>query len=100
TTPDIYTLCLHDALPILAHTTHEKMRDIINLKVKKREPFRPFAPVILAEQTASYFESDPDLSLSCDYMLSVYPFHKKVQKKVPRSEEHTSELQSRENLVC
>ena len=67
----------------LAHTTHEKMRDIINLKVKKREPFRPVAPVILAEQTATYFESDPDLSLSCDYMLSVYPFHKKVQKKVP-----------------
>lgn len=68
---------------ILAHTTNEEIRDIINAKVKKREPFRPFAPVILAEKTADYFESDKELSLSCDYMLSVYPFHEKVKKKVP-----------------
>lgn len=68
---------------ILAQTTHEKMRDIINAKVKKREPFRPFAPVILAEKTAEYFACDPDLPLSCDYMLSVYPFHERVKKKVP-----------------
>jgi carbamoyltransferase len=31
------------------------MKDIVNVKIKFREPFRPFAPSILAEQTEDYF---------------------------------------------
>ena len=34
------------------------MKDHLNLTVKKRENFRPFAPVILAEQVKEYFEQD------------------------------------------
>ena len=32
------------------------MKDILNARIKKREPFRPFAPSILEERTADYFE--------------------------------------------
>ena len=68
---------------ILASATTEEMRDIINAKVKKREMFRPFAPVILEEKTSDYFICDKELSPSVKWMLTVYPFKKKMAKKVP-----------------
>ena len=34
------------------------MKDILNARIKHREPFRPFAPVVLAEATGEYFEKD------------------------------------------
>ena len=52
---------------ILATPQSEKMRDIVNIKVKKREPFRPFAPVITLEKTLDYF----DLNGESPYMLLV-----------------------------
>ena len=42
---------------ILAHPGIKGIKDAINLKIKKRESFRPFAPVILEEETAHYFET-------------------------------------------
>jgi len=60
-----------------------KMRDIINAKVKKREMFRPFAPVILEEETKKYFETDSQIPESARWMLMVYPFKKKGIKEVP-----------------
>jgi carbamoyltransferase len=37
------------------------MRDVLNAKVKQREPFRPFAPAVLVERAAELFEIDqPD----------------------------------------
>ncbi|MBT4652560.1 MAG: hypothetical protein HN981_02910 [Candidatus Pacebacteria bacterium] len=68
---------------ILADATTTEMRDIINAKVKKREMFRPFAPVILEEYTEKYFESDKNLSVSAKYMLMVYPFKEIGKKQVP-----------------
>jgi carbamoyltransferase len=62
------------ARSILASAATVEMRDIINEKVKHRELFRPFAPVILEEHTTKYFESDEWLSPSARYMLMVYPF--------------------------
>lgn len=41
---------------ILANPTVEGMKDKINLKVKNREGYRPFAPVILEEEADKYFE--------------------------------------------
>ncbi len=41
---------------ILAHPGWPGMKDLINQKIKRREPFRPFAPSILAEAVAEYFE--------------------------------------------
>ena len=43
------------------------MRNELNDRVKKREPFRPFAPVILAEKASEYFEvtqADPFMTLA------------------------------------
>jgi len=68
---------------ILASATKKEMMDIINTKVKHREMFRPFAPVILREKTKDYFITDKNISISTDYMLLVYPFKPKVKSKVP-----------------
>lgn len=68
---------------ILASAATEKMRDIINAKVKHRELFRPFAPVILEEKTSQYFKADQPVPISARYMLMVYPFKKKGYKDVP-----------------
>ncbi|OQP46413.1 carbamoyltransferase family protein [Niastella populi] len=59
---------------ILADPRNPEMRDRINQMVKKRESFRPFAPVIPEEKCAIYFELDhpsPFMLETC----SVKPFH-------------------------
>lgn len=69
---------------ILASAATVEMRDIINEKVKHRELFRPFAPVILEKHTAKYFKSDAHLPKSARYMLMVYPFKPKIgERDVP-----------------
>ncbi|HEV8722654.1 MAG TPA: carbamoyltransferase [Candidatus Binatia bacterium] len=40
---------------IIADPRRREMKDIVNVKIKFREPFRPFAPSILAEETEKYF---------------------------------------------
>jgi carbamoyltransferase len=52
---------------ILADPRSKSMRDIINSKVKFREPFRPFAPSVLSERSHEYF----DLERESPYMLFV-----------------------------
>jgi carbamoyltransferase len=52
---------------ILADPRRAEMRDELNDRVKKREPFRPFAPVVLAERASEYFEvsqADPFMTLA------------------------------------
>ncbi len=68
---------------ILASAAKEEMKDIINSKVKHRELFRPFAPVILDRYIYDYFRADKNLSPSAKYMLMVYPFTEKGKKDVP-----------------
>src|SRR6185503_21116422 len=41
---------------ILADPRRAEMRNELNDRIKKREPFRPFAPVVLAERASEYFE--------------------------------------------
>ena len=41
---------------IIADPRRVEMKDIVNTKIKFREPFRPFAPSILAERAESYFD--------------------------------------------
>ena len=41
---------------ILADPRRTDMKDIVNVKIKFREPFRPFAPSVLAERTEEYFD--------------------------------------------
>lgn len=64
---------------ILADPTNEKMQQKINLKIKKRESFRPFAPIVLAEDVANYFEQNEETP----YMLHVTPVKKEILGKMP-----------------
>ncbi len=52
---------------ILADPRSEKMQSILNLKIKYRESFRPFAPAVLKEKVSEYFEMDCE----SPYMLLV-----------------------------
>ena len=68
---------------IIASPTKEKMRDVLNLKVKHREYFRPFAPVICDSDVDAFFEADKPLPDPAYYMLMVWPIKKNKQKQVP-----------------
>jgi len=65
---------------ILSDATNPKMKDILNLKVKHRENFRPFAPVISKEDVHEWFDIDQDEEL---FMLFVYPVKKDKRKIIP-----------------
>ena len=46
---------------LLADPRRAEMKDILNARIKSREPFRPFAPAVLAEEASRFFELDgPD----------------------------------------
>jgi carbamoyltransferase len=64
---------------ILGDARNPDMQKKLNLKIKYREGFRPFAPSILAEDAASYFE----LSGASPYMLLVAPIKQKHRSEVP-----------------
>jgi len=60
---------------ILADPRQAEMKEIVNARIKFREPFRPFAPVILEERTAEYYAGleNPARTYPLRYMLMVYP---------------------------
>ena len=60
---------------ILADPRSEKMQKILNLKVKFRESFRPFAPSVLREEVKNWFDLDCD----SPYMLLVSEVKKSLQ---------------------
>jgi carbamoyltransferase len=60
---------------ILADPRAEEMKDLVNVKIKFREPFRPFAPVILEDAVGRFFEGgDVARQYPARYMLLVLPF--------------------------
>ena len=60
---------------ILGDPRHPKMREIINMKIKMREGFRPFAPSVIEEDCQKYF----DLEQTSPYMLLVAPVQEEIQ---------------------
>ncbi len=64
---------------ILADPRRADMKDILNLKIKRRESFRPFAPSILREHVAEWFEVDDDVP----FMMQVYPIRAEKRALVP-----------------
>ena len=65
---------------ILADPRRQEMKDLVNAKIKFREPFRPFAPVIAEERTSEYFKlKEPDRHYPARYMLLVVPIHEQKQ---------------------
>ena len=71
------------ARSILSNATNKEMQEILNLKVKHREKFRPFAPVVPEEDAKKYFSCDNPIPLPTDFMLMVYPIKKQFHKKIP-----------------
>lgn len=59
---------------ILADPRGPEMKEIVNARIKFREPFRPFAPVILEDRASEYYAdlSDPACHYPLRYMLMVY----------------------------
>jgi carbamoyltransferase len=69
---------------ILADPRRQEMKEIVNTKIKFREPFRPFAPVIVEEAVSDYFELEtPDQIYPLRYMLVVAPFQDGAGQQVP-----------------
>jgi carbamoyltransferase len=69
---------------IIADPRNPEMKDIVNAKIKFREPYRPFAPSVLAEYAETYFELPNATShYPARYMLYVTPVKESQQKNLP-----------------
>jgi carbamoyltransferase len=69
---------------ILADPRRPDMKDIVNAKIKFREPFRPFAPSVLAEVAEEYFElGDARDALPARFMLLVVPVREAARDTIP-----------------
>ncbi len=67
------------ARSILGDARSEEMQRVINLKIKYRESFRPFAPSVLEEDAALYFDTEK----AGPYMLTVVPVQDAIRKPLP-----------------
>jgi carbamoyltransferase len=69
---------------ILADPRRNDMKDIVNVKIKFREPFRPFAPSVLAEKAEDYFVLDQAPShYPARFMLYVVDVRPEKQDTLP-----------------
>src|SRR5690606_10351749 len=66
---------------ILGDARNPEMQKKLNLKIKYREGFRPFAPSVLAEDANKYFDLDKD----SPYMLIVSPVNEERRVKLPEN---------------
>jgi len=67
---------------IIGDARSPRMQETMNLKIKFRESFRPFAPSVLEEDAAEYFEMDHQ----SPYMLLVAPVKKERRKEMSEAE--------------
>ncbi|MBN3038327.1 MAG: carbamoyltransferase [Candidatus Omnitrophica bacterium] len=67
---------------ILGDARSPKMQETINLKIKFRESFRPFAPSVLREKVSEYFEFNKE----SPYMLVVAPVNHQIRRKTNADE--------------
>ena len=65
---------------ILADPRIANIRDLLNEKIKRREMFRPFAPIVLEEKAHEYFNMDCEKS---PFMLKVFPVKEEKKKVIP-----------------
>ena len=64
---------------ILGDPRRSNMKEILNLKIKRRESFRPFAPSILRDKMANWFELEDDVP----FMMQVLQIKKDKQSIIP-----------------
>jgi len=67
---------------ILGDPRSPKMQETMNLKIKFRESFRPFAPSVLAEDVSAYFEQECE----SPYMLLVAPVKESLRREMTEEE--------------
>jgi carbamoyltransferase len=64
---------------LLADPRKAEMKDILNSRVKHRQPFRPFAPIVLAERAKEIFGGEED----SPFMLIAKPVRREWRDKIP-----------------
>lgn len=74
---------------IIGDARSPKMQEKMNLKIKFRESFRPFAPSVLEEKVSEYFELDRE----SPYMLLVAPVRKEWRRSVVQDEQKATGLE-------
>ena len=68
---------------IIGDPRNQNMQSVMNLKIKYRESFRPFAPSVLEENVSDQFE----MSTKSPYMLLVAPVKSELRKKMSKDQE-------------
>jgi carbamoyltransferase len=83
---------------IVVDPRRHDMKDVLNARIKHREPFRPFAPSILAEATGEWFEQD----YTSPFMIMVYKTKADKRELVPAVNhvDDTGRLQTVERHVA
>lgn len=71
------------ARSIIGDARSPRMQEIMNLKIKFRESFRPFAPSVLREKVAGYF----DLERESPYMMLVAPVKENIRREMTPQEQ-------------
>ncbi len=64
---------------IIGDPRRADMKDILNLKIKRRESFRPFAPSVLQHAVSDWFEQDDDVP----FMMQVYQIRPEKRALIP-----------------
>ena len=64
---------------IIGDPRRADMKDILNLKIKRRESFRPFAPSVLRDAVPGWFEQDDDVP----FMMQVYQIREEKRALIP-----------------
>ncbi len=68
---------------ILADPRRAEMKEIVNTKIKFREPFRPFAPAVIGDRAGEYFEPHTAEQLPARFMLLVADVAPAARAKIP-----------------
>ncbi|HTA42752.1 MAG TPA: carbamoyltransferase C-terminal domain-containing protein [Bryobacteraceae bacterium] len=82
---------------ILADPRRKEMKDVLNSRIKHREPFRPFCPSVLAESVGEYFEN----SYTSPFMTMAYKIKERQRERIAAvtHEDGTGRLQTVERDV-
>jgi len=83
---------------IVTDPRRHDMKDILNARIKHREPFRPFAPSILAEKAGEWYEQD----YTSPFMILVYKTRAEKRAEIPAVNhvDDTGRLQTVEERVA
>lgn len=91
------------ARSILADPRSAMMKDVVNARIKFREPFRPFAPSVMLEGVESFFELEDAANIDLiRFMLMVAPVREDKKSLIPAVThvDGTSRLQAVHREVC